>query len=721
MGTGATTVVEGITDRPTYDYQLPDAFYDSAAPSGAGVYNVLDYGAVADPAVDNRAMIQAAIDAAHEAGGGIVYVPAGVYGIAGSPDSEGSIQVKSNVFLKGDGMGETVLRLVDGSDDTVTGLVRSPWGEATTNFGVADLTIDGNMANTTGQVDGFFTGPAPDLEIRDSDVYVLRVEVTQVSRYGFDPHEQTERLSIVESVARDNSVDGFTIDYVLDSEFIANEAYGNGRHGFNIVTESSDLALFDNISHDNGGAGFVVQRGGSDIPSPNTILIAGGASYGNGREGVLVQMASDVTIEAVEITGNGMSGVRLLGASNISVIGNTIEGNGQIADDKWSEVQIQSYDDAITGTTFAASGSLIEGNFITAAGDVAARFLIEERDGDTFNNTIGDNILSGGTRGEASTANELGGNLQIGSDDANEMFGGAKRDIVSAGEGDDIVYGRSGDDQLRGDGGNDTIYGGKGNDLIDGGIGDDVIAGNTGDDLIFGQAGHDNIQGNAGNDTLLGHAGNDRLHGGSGNDVIFDGSGDDVVIGDSGSDTIYAGGGNDSFDGGSGHDTIDFSGFASSRGTFGMQVDLSAGIAVINHVNAGDTTLTGFERVIASSGDDHLFGSDAAETLEGNAGDDHLVGGGGNDTLIGGADLDTLEGGAGDDVFVFLATDLGADVVTDFTIGEDQISLEGRGLTFTDLSIGSEDGTATVTAQDLTIYLTNMTDAGGLTADDFVF
>lgn len=719
MAGGATTVVEGIGERPVYDYQLPDIFFDAAPPSGPGVYNVLDYGAVADSGVDNRAMIQAAIDAAHDAGGGIVYIPAGVYGLEGADGIEGALQVRSNVFLKGDGMGETVLRLVDGSERDVTGIVRSPWGEATTNWGVGDLTIDGNLANTTGQVDGFFTGPAPDLTIRDADVYVNRVEVMHVSRYGFDPHEQTERLSIVESVSHDNGVDGFTIDFVSDSEFIANEAYGNGRHGFNIVTQSSDLVLLDNIAYDNAGAGIVVQRGGSDIPSPHTILIAGGGVYDNGREGVLIQMAHDVTIESVEASGNGMSGVRLLGADNVSVISSLIDSNSQVGPDQWSEVQIQSYDDAVTGTTFAATGNLVDGNFISSDGDAGARYLIEERAG-AFANSVGDNVLQGGVRGDVTTIDEFGGNVMYGTDDADDLSGSGNTDTITAADGDDIVYGRSGDDVLSGDAGNDALYGGKGDDRLYGGTGDDALSGNTGDDTLFGQSGNDSISGDAGNDVINGGDGNDVIFGGSGDDVIFDGSGDDTVSAGSNDDTVFAGGGNDIFDGGSGSDTIDFSGFAGARGTFGMQLDVATGTATINHVDAGSTVFSGFEHIIAGDGDDILLGSDGSEILDGGDGDNLIVAGGGDDVLVAGLHSDALEGGAGRDIFRFEAGDVVGDTITDFAHGADRIDLSGRGLTFADLGLSANDGVATITAGAHTITLTNLTDASGLTAADFI-
>ncbi len=217
---GASTTVDGILYRPTYAFVPPDSFFE-AGPVGAEepLFNVLDFGAVADPGIDNRPMIQAAIDAAHAAGGGMVYIPPGTYGVAGAPDDTGGIYVLSNVFLKGAGMGESILRVVDGWDGTLTGIVRTPFAEATTNYGVADLTLDGNRDNTSGKVDGYFSGGLPGGTIADEDAYILRVEAENNSGYGFDPHEQTIRLSLSDSVAHHNGLDGFEADFVIDSVY----------------------------------------------------------------------------------------------------------------------------------------------------------------------------------------------------------------------------------------------------------------------------------------------------------------------------------------------------------------------------------------------------------------------------------------------------------------------------------------------------------------------
>lgn len=659
----------GIEGAPSYDFAPPDAFFAKDMPALTPVFDVRDFGAVADPSIDNRPMIQAAIDAAHEAGGGIVYIPSGVYGIAAGNAEEGSVQIKSNVFLKGEGMGETVLRLVDGSSQDVTGLVRTQWGVETSNCGVADLTIDGNQANTSGLVDGFFTGPVPGQPISDKDVFLTRVEIHDVSRYGFDPHETTLRLSIQDSVAHHNGVDGFVLDRIVGGDISNNESYANGRHGFNVVTTSENLILANNVSHDNGGAGIVVQRGSEDIPAPSLIAISGGDVYGNGREGVLLQGVSNVSVSGLRIHDNGMSGVRIYGSDHVTVSGNTITANSQSEHDAYSEVMLQTWNDVEYGHVFKAQDNLIQGNTIVATGDIQARFGVEERDGNVANNIVFDNKISGTVRGPMALNGDGSYLLKIGTDAANSLIGGSAQDKLMGYAGNDRISGGDGNDRLEGGDGNDLLYGGKGKDILEGGAGRDTLYGNSDDDTMSG---------NDGNDALYADTGNDALDGGAGNDVVSGGSGDDW---------IKAGAGNDKYDGGTGYDTLDFSGFSG-----GVSVDLSLRKAV--GFETGTDALNGFERVIGSSGADTLTGDKNVNLIEGGAGDDTLRGMGGKDTLT---------GGEGHDTFSWLTKDvvssgvyLGRDTITDFS-AEDALDLTSllAGRTY-----GTLDDLVTVTSSD---------------------
>ncbi|MCH9806913.1 MAG: right-handed parallel beta-helix repeat-containing protein [Alphaproteobacteria bacterium] len=608
--TGKTTRADGIEERPTYDFGVPESFSNSDSAISGAVFNVLDYGAKSDPDFNNQPAIQAAIDAANEAGGGVVYIPPGTFGIAASPDGYGSIHVDSNVYLQGAGMGETVLRLVDGHDGTVTGLVRSPWGEETTNWGVADLTIDGNMANTSGQVDGFFTGPEPGQTISDQDVFVARVEITGVSRYGFDPHELTERLTIQDSVAHHNGVDGFVLDMIVEGNISGNESFENGRHGFNIVTTSQDLLLSNNVSHDNGGAGFVVQRGSEIIESPSIITFSGGESYNNGREGVLVQFSDHVTVEGMEIHHNGMQGVRLFGASNSTVENNKIHDNSQARDQGYSEVEIESYQPENAGPgnpAYDASGNTVSGNAIFAEGEVRASYGVEEIGVDFTANDISGNSVSGMQRG------------------AQIEDGGSFKQIDGQDEGGHVV-GTSGDDRITGSSQNASeLYGKNGNDEVAGG------------------------------------AGHDLLHGGKGDDVLVGGSGDDLVRGGSGDDVLIAGLGNDDYRGGSGVDVLSYA-------ALGDGVDLNASTKTAS-TSSGSDKFSSIEVYQATEFADTIRGSDKNEVFIANGGDDVIRSAGGRDTLAGGEGNDTFQY-FGRDVVKSDGTHRGVDAIMDYEAGD---------------------------------------------------
>ncbi len=84
----------------------------------------------------------------------------------------------------------------------------------------------------------------------------------------------------------------------------------------------------------------------------------------------------------------------------------------------------------------------------------------------------------------------------------------------------------------------------------------------------------------------------------------------------------------------------------------------------------GDDTLSG------GKGNDSLLGGEGKDLLFGEAGNDKLFGNAGDDILVGGAGADILTGGDGADIFYYSDGD-GKDTITDYTAGEDKISLAG--------------------------------------------
>jgi hypothetical protein len=112
-------------------------------------FDVMRYGATGDGVTDDSTGIQAAIDAAEAAGGGIVYLPTGTY-IAEN------LTLKTTVHLLGAGIEATVVKLKAGSTDPVFSGddFGSLWNTNSTagihSWSIRDLTIDGNKANAAG-------------------------------------------------------------------------------------------------------------------------------------------------------------------------------------------------------------------------------------------------------------------------------------------------------------------------------------------------------------------------------------------------------------------------------------------------------------------------------------------------------------------------------------------------------------------------------------------
>ncbi len=451
-------------------------------------FNVKDFGARGDGRTTDTAAIQAAIDAASAAGGGEVYIPSGTYIVSGNGrPAEGALMIKSNVFIKGDGMGDTVLKLADGSAQALTGIIRSASGESTHDFGVSNLTLDGNREHTTGKVDGWYNGFLPGKPGQDSNVTLSSVEIRDCSGYGFDPHERTANMLIENSVAHGNGLDGFVADYLIDSTFRNNLAYGNDRHGFNIVTTTHDMALLDNVSRDNGSAGIVVQRGSENITSPYHITISGGEVYGNKGEGVLVKMSNGVDISDIDIHHNGTSGVRVYGSSDVTVRDNLIHENAQ--QNAVPEVQILPFDDRAgsSGQMYPVDKVIVAGN--TIAGSDKSTFGVAETNGQAGDTSIYDNTfahLAQGTTSLQGTGDHVGSNVLMAT-----LEGGQGPDTLSGSAKADSINGKDGADTLNGAAGADVLWGGAGADRLVGGSGNDVLIGGSDADTLFGGAGAD--------------------------------------------------------------------------------------------------------------------------------------------------------------------------------------------------------------------------------------
>jgi Ca2+-binding RTX toxin-like protein len=608
-------------------------------------FHVSDFGAVANDGIDDRVAIQAALDAAQAAGGGTVILGEGQYDLSDHPGiaSFGCLRITSNITLQGAGMaangGGTVLRLMDGSSGNITGIVRTPVQQVTENVTITGFTIDGNRANTTGKVDAFFCGVLPGDPRHCSNITVDGVEAMNCSGYGFDPHEQTFNLVIKNSISHGHGLDGFVADYITGGVFENNLAYNNDRHGFNIVTQTSNFQMIDNVAHNNGANGVVVQRGTDNVPWPNNITIQGGLFYDNARDGIFVRMADNVTVKWVDVYGNGRNGVLLSGATDSHVTESAIYNNSKsVTTGHYDGIKIQMEDDTdgSSGLTYASTGNLIDHNLIYHDAAFNSRYGVREMPDSSRQNQV----LS------------------------NNIFGMAWGAVI-------LTHPTS---ATAGFDSNTTTVTGP---VVTGGMQNDTLLGTTGNDLMYGGDGNDKMTGGNGNDILVGGTGADAMIGGAGNDTYYVDNIGDIVTekSSSGTDTIYS---SINFTMNSNMENlIMLDGALEGNGS--SNANTIVGNAANNRILGGG----GNDQLYGMGGNDYLSGGDGNDLLDGGDGNDDLRGGNGNDTIKGGAGVDNMYGNSGADIFVFTAlTDSGKtvwearDVLRDFSQAQaDKIDL----------------------------------------------
>ena len=224
------------------------------------------------------------------------------------------------------------------------------------------------------------------------------------------------------------------------------------------------------------------------------------------------------------------------------------------------------------------------------------------------------------------------------------------------------IVGTEKNDTIDGGTGSDTIYGGKGNDVLTGGTGKDVFIYNSGDgndtitDYTVGEDTLKVIGASIGTYTVTGN--NAVIKIGSGAVTLKDVGDKEIVIADENDNArVYRNGliygGTSVARAKSLTVTSAYTGDLSSYGANVVSIDASARTSAIE--------------LVGNAGNNYISGGNKADTIEGGDGDD---------TIIGNKGADTLTGGNGADVFVYDSGD-GNDVITDYTAGEDTISLAG--------------------------------------------
>jgi len=261
----------------------------------------------------------------------------------------------------------------------------------------------------------------------------------------------------------------------------------------------------------------------------------------------------------------------------------------------------------------------------------------------------------------------LSGDTLIGDAKVDSLYGGLGDDTLIAGSGTAWLFGGSGNDRLIGTGSalavadyadstsslTVVLQGTLAGTAYSANVGTDTLInienvyGSNLSDTLIGDAKANTLWGASGNDTIIGGGGGDYLDGGAGTDLLSyasvtagmtidmsagtalggDGTTDTLlnfeqVVGSSLNDTIISSTGLSALDGGSGTDEISYktAAFAS-----GVTVDLQNGEA---YWSGGSQSLTNFENIRGSAGNDTLIGDGNANVIRTGGGSDNIDGGG---------------------------------------------------------------------------------------------
>lgn len=137
-------------------------------------------------------------------------------------------------------------------------------------------------------------------------------------------------------------------------------------------------------------------------------------------------------------------------------------------------------------------------------------------------------------------------------------------------------------------------------------------------------------------------------------------------------------------------------------------------------LNSFDYSASFVEFEPITEGPDVILGTSGDDDIAALGGDDIVDGLEGNDTIDGQAGNDALTGGAGNDVFV-VGLENGADIITDFTSGADQIDVTAYGVTTIDeLTITDSLDGAVIDLGDGNQVTLNGVSADSLSDADFV-
>lgn len=351
---------------------------------------VTDYGTDGDGTGDDREAIQAAVDAAHDAGGDCVYLPVGDYRI------EGPITHRSRVRLVGDGRGATTIRAEGAGFSAIEGFGAPD--DPLTDLAVERLTID---ASGVPGDESYAPG--------EKCIYYQRVRrcrIVGVHAYG------SAATGIGTDMMVDSLVQGCVAEDCGRNFKAARDGLGIGSNGIGIGTglaaDAEPVAVANCHARGNGNNGIMFEnqatgdrdterhaghffahgctavgnRVGFRTSADRRVRFANCSAHANEEDGIAIDGKGDVSFEGMlppfsarehridgcQVTENGSHGVHVMEASEDAAIdvstsqisandgaGVRVETGGRISNVAVTDCRV--FDNGGPGVAFADGGS----------------------------------------------------------------------------------------------------------------------------------------------------------------------------------------------------------------------------------------------------------------------------------------------------------------------------------------------------------------------------
>ncbi|TFH57820.1 MAG: hypothetical protein E4G91_10350, partial [Candidatus Zixiibacteriota bacterium] len=321
--------------------------------------------------------IQAAIDAADTAGGGVVFIQSGTY------DITAPIEMKDYVTLEGEGINATDLVLANSVDNH---LITSDSGTAGNVWfcTIRNMTLDGNKANN---VDGDVVNM-----LRSHTWVVEHLQIQNASRHGVHMVGTSDPVFCINSIVKhcyisDSDDRGLKIGGYAPNNHALNNIIGTNTVSVPLVSlENTECTFIGNHVHHGAADGIEI--------SSDRNLVIGNFVETSGANGIsLTSAGSGTRVEGNSITNSGFGGgvgtfsaIKIAG-DRASVIGNLcIDTQG---------TKTQDYGIEVTST---ATYNIVRSNHTLATDQLTGDILI---DGGATNNVVevidGDDIALTGT------------------------------------------------------------------------------------------------------------------------------------------------------------------------------------------------------------------------------------------------------------------------------------------------------------------------------------